>query len=950
MEPAVATALGRVAVAAIQRTGAAVRSQQGIGFPEWEEDLDLFGGLVLQDANGEEIAILTQDQVMQIGDFLDLPSCIALTQFLLIFRLGIRNDNDAAPLAEDYKESFVSLAEDFCTEHGYNWGNLAEDIWNLLLQYMGTLYPSRSAVQFLSSDGLARMTSYIGVTAKIAGGVKPANVAFRDIVDITGDSRRYAEARMALHDIRDASASHYTELNLAHTLNYSEGFRFEYSDLYVSRTLRVQNEPEAIDDSFLSRPVTRPRCVVVGSPGVGKSTMVRHLAQQLSSSDEMHAEYAPIVIQCKEFAGADTSTFILEAMVRTLKEGLQLNNVDQRHVNDLATLGRLFVIFDGVDEIIDITRRRVFVSAIESFGRRYPLTSILVTARRVGYQKAPLDPKEFQVFALDDFSNAQVVEYSQKWFSVTKREEQECWNFLRETETIPDVRVNPLMLSLLCSLYRARGYIPQNRRDVYRSCADLLFQRWDAMRHIEQPTDHRQYGTRLMQELALFFRRSQNAQAGVEEPQLRKIIASFFTDTASVEEEEARRRAEDFLEFCADRAWLLSLQGASERGIRLFGFTHRTFMEYFAAEAIVRRARSLDDIVEEVTSAYERDASSVLADVIFQCADDKYDGGATEIIKALLERAKEIAGQQADKYIPLCLRLMNAVPIPSATSDLIFDAVFKYWAKCDVERTAVTSVALFELYRDPRSRLISSLGQNPERARLVLERWARFYLRGEQGHFDPSWGTQLLEVARSFDPDLADDGALKGFLLDQGILSFTIEGVDDCWPVYVRAFGDWVPGPVALDLEDSIWTHDGNEFTYGHLVAQWVAHVREYETDPSPEAIDDLLSFIMARRSEITYAEIAAAPHGAELQELLLWCFCIIVEATSTFRPTIEFFDGAYGIEWFDRAVTLRFESTSPSKRLTKDAEALVAEVRGPDWLADWCAGAIDLCADDDLL
>lgn len=947
MEPAVATALGRVAVAAIQRTATGVRGRRAVAFQDWQEDVDLFGGFVLKDASGDDIAILTQDQIAQISEFLELPSCIALTQFLLIFRLGVRNDSDSEPLTEDYKGSFVSLVEDFCAERGYNWGSLSDGIWELLLQYMGTLYPSESSVRFLSADGFARITSYIGNTSKISGGVKPANIAFREIVDITGDSRRYGEARNALHDIRDASSSHYSELSLTHTLSYSEGFRFEYSDLYVSRTLRLQNELEVFDDSFLSRPVTRPRCVVIGNPGVGKSTMVRHLAQQLSSSSDSNSEYAPVVVQCKEFAGANTSTFILEAMVRSLRDNLQLNNVEQRHVNDLATMGRIFVIFDGVDEIIDIARRQAFVKAIESFGRRYPLVSMLVTARRVGYQKAPLDPKEFQVFELDDFSDEQVHEYSQKWFSATKREELECSTFLRETKTIPDVRINPLMLSLLCALYRARGYIPQNRREVYKSCADLLFQRWDAMRHIEQPTDHRQYGTRLMQELALFFYRSQKAQAGVEEPQLRRIIASFFTDTASVEEEEARRRAEDFLEFCADRAWLLSLQGTSERGIRLFGFTHRTFMEYFAAEAIVRRARTLDSIVEEVTAAYERDASSVLADVIFQCADDKYDGGATEIIKALLERAKGIAWQQADKYIPLCLRIMNAAPIPSATSDAIFDVVFKHWSKCDVESTMATSVALFELYRDPRSRLISGLGQNPVRARLVLERWARFHLRGEGLFFDSMWGTQLLEVARSFDLSLANDYALKAYLLDQGILDFGSEDVADCWPVYVRAFGDWVPGPVMLDLEDAIWSHEASSFAYGHIVAQWVAYLREYELDPYARALDSALAIIMARRSEISSAQIAMAAHGEELQEFLIWCFCVICEVTSMLHPAFEFFDGSYGIAWFERVANLRVESTSPSRELTSRAETLVEEVSAPDWLADWCLQTIDLCAND---
>ncbi|MFG2386878.1 hypothetical protein [Streptomyces avermitilis] len=89
------------------------------------------------------------------------------------------------------------------------------------------------------------------------------------------------------------------------------------------------------------------------------------------------------------------------------------------------------------------------------------------------------------------------------------------------------------------------------------------------MRHIEQPMGHRQYGTRLMQEIALFFHKSQAAQAGVQEGQLRKLIATFFTATASVDEADARTRDQDFLDFCADRAWLLSYQGTDAVDHRL---------------------------------------------------------------------------------------------------------------------------------------------------------------------------------------------------------------------------------------------------------------------------------------------------------------------------------------------------------------------------------------------
>jgi hypothetical protein len=51
---------------------------------------------------------------------------------------------------------------------------------------------------------------------------------------------------------------------------------------------------------------------------------------------------------------------------------------------------------------------------------------------------------------------------------------------------VPDLRANPLLLSLMCILYRGEGSLPRNRAEVYEQCANLLFHRWDARRHIHQ--------------------------------------------------------------------------------------------------------------------------------------------------------------------------------------------------------------------------------------------------------------------------------------------------------------------------------------------------------------------------------------------------------------------------------------------------------------------------------
>jgi hypothetical protein len=943
VDPAVIGAVGRLAAAAVQRSSAPVRDNAAV-VDEWSEETDERGGLLLNSLEGNPLTLLTQDQVEQIRTFVELPESVALFQFMLIAKLGVREKEVFEEISGEYRETFVIQADEFCAEKGYIWANLAGDLWEIISSHMGSVFPSDKALSHISRGELERITAYIGSTEKIEGRSRPANIAFREIVDILGDPARFAKARNYLTDIRAASERHYAELNLAHAISHSvENFRFDYGALYVSRTLRVQNSQVQREDSFLTSPTGRPRCVVIGSPGVGKSTMTQHLVHQLSKDDASDDAYAAVVVACKEVAKTDGGAYILGAISKSVKENLQLDIGDQA-LNDLATLGRCFVIFDGIDEIIDIVRRKQFVRVIESFAARYPLIPVLVTARRVGYGKAPFSG-EFSVYELDDFSDDQVIEYTGKWFEATERSSAERDSFLRETENVPDVRTNPLMLSLLCALYRARGYIPRNRREVYKACADLLFQRWDAMRHIEQPVDHRQYGTRLMQELALFFYKSQSAQAGVQEKQLRKIISQFFTATASVDEVDAGNRAQDFLDFCADRAWLLTYQGTDDRDQRLFGFTHRTFMEYFAAEAIVRRSRSIDEIVKEITRAYEADSSSVLADVIFQCADDKYDGGAREVVAGLMEKARGLGWKNAPKYISLCLRIMNAAPLPPDSTKLIFDALFQHWGDGSPESDRVTAMATFDLYRDPRNRFIATLREQPERAKAALLRWARFYCRNETSMFDPAWAEDLLSVASEQSFEKVDDAALFGYLLDNRIVSLDqFSKVPNSWLLYARAFGEPTPGPLFMDLRWRVWWEE--ESSGDTLVSRALSrdlipamlYARELHF-PCKLFASDLPS--------LDAADISGAGFDQSDRDFLLWVSCFLCEAFApSFHEFHELVDYVYGKDWFERAASTRLNGVgqlsldAPSPFSESELNALVQGGKVPSWFHAWCSGS----------
>ncbi|MGW7048289.1 NACHT domain-containing protein [Streptomyces avermitilis] len=948
MEPTVVgSVVGRVAAAFVSRASAPVSGDTPV--PSWSEESDERGALLLKDGGGETIALLTQDQVAQVSQFLEQPEIVALSQFLFIARLGLRNGRELSDLTREYEETFIARAEDFCDEHGYTWTGLGATLWQLTLAYTESIFPlGDDSTATLSAVDLEKVTAYLGAAPQMAGDDAPPNAAFRDIVDILGSPARLKQAREALADIRAASERRYAELSLAHTFSHgSESSRFDHDVLYVQRNLRKRGSDEFRDDSFLVSPLSRPRCVVLGNPGVGKSTMTQNLVHQLSRSGSRIA-YAPLVVSCKDVPGTDGAAYILSAITRSLRENLQLE-VPEEAVGDLATLGRSFVIFDGIDEIVDVGRRITFVRTIEAFANRFPLIPILITARRVGYGKAPFNTRHFDIYELDDFSLEQVGQYTEKWFAATERSEQDRLSFLRETENVPDIRTNPLMLSLLCALYRARGYIPRNRRTVYEACADLLFQRWDAMRHIEQPMDHRHYGTRLMQELALFFYKSQTAQAGVQEGQLKKLIATFFTDTASVDEVDARTRAQDFLDFCADRAWLLSYQGTDSGDHRLFGFTHRTFMEYFAAEALVRRARGLDEVVKEMVLAYDRDASSVLVDVIFQCADDKYDGGARDVVSILMGESSKNSGRRgSERYLSLCLRVMNAAPLPPQSTDAIFDVLLSSWAFHSPELGRDTAMSVFELSRDPRNRFITKLQAEAWHARHALARWARFYWRGEVLMFDPQWDQQMYDVARGLELPPVQDLPSMAYLLRNSLaepdqLSPAWEGA-----LGFQAFGETVPGPLVLDMEEILGDTEQTQHA-GKITAAFGAFTRTGR----PHVDGFFLNAVFTRAGEDPAAGTvgaAEATRNRDIRDALIWACCALFEATApAYHPFHQQADFVHGQPWFDRVSITRTNGTGrtvlsgPEPFTREELRTMQASGTVPSWFTDWCTGQTSL-------
>jgi NACHT domain len=745
------TVAGDATRSAVRRTWRAIRLS-GTYEAKW---LDLPG------LNGTDEKQLTAAEVADIEAFMQSPQVGPLLSLYLFVQLA--GDEPREDMSSTIASAFQAAAKRWTIDNKQSWLPAAENLWQRVRAFLSASLPDARALPDLK-DEIDQFATFLRSPLKSAGRNRSPGTAFLEHLSyLAQDLDRLSSASdliARLRSIQRTTRPHpiFTHADVERDIPFDR--------LYVGRTLYRRSDNEAIDSDALLMADAPFRVVVLGAPGAGKSTLVGHMVDALYRSTEP-INQPVLIIRCRDYHATGWQISIQNFLTRMITStyGINTENVV---VEDSLILGRLGVVFDGLDEITDGSSRSDMARRIESFASWFPGVSILVTSRTIGYETASVASSLFEHYQIDEFTIEQVEEYSSRWFSLVGKAELTS-AFMHESTSVPDLRRNPLLLSLLCILFRARGAIPRKRREIYMKCADLLFHRWDAHRQIHQPEELPTYGDRIMQEIARWVYDFPSAQNGLEERQVVKAISTYLTDVAGVDPDAARRRAEEFLEFCAGRAWLLAKIGTNQYDERVFGFTHRTFFEYFAAEAFARQSREPHQVCERILTAYRRDATSVMPELLIQAYDDKEDRGAAAVFRSLCE------SEHANAL--LVLRLMNGVLLPNHVRERGFELLLDEHQGVESLRREVFH-ALIELNPDARHQFVNRYldgRTSPPACDLFLYGWASLSMSGEATRFANDWsgtvdvaasqyiesGTHQMPPRRLLDNWLVDAGHLK---------------------------------------------------------------------------------------------------------------------------------------------------------------------------------------------
>ena len=425
------------------------------------------------------------------------------------------------------------------------------------------------------------------------------------------------------------------------------------------------------------------RSVILGNPGGGKSTlsdMVSHLlATDYDSRLVGQRRLTPIHVVLRAF-GEHKQRYpcsLADFIELTANSKYQIPP-PRRAFEYLLRTGRMLVIFDGLDELLDTAYRREISEDIETFSAFYPSTPILVTSRQIGYQQAPLDANRFKAFVLADFSSDQVAEYACKWFAIEPQwtddeRHRRVSTFIEESDIVPDLRSNPLMLALICNIYKGENYIPRNRPEVYEKCATMLFDRWDKSRGIKPNLPFEAHLPYAMKYLAHWLYTVDPLIHGVRDSQIVVKATEYLHEWLYKDKAVAAQAAREFVEFCKGRAWVFVDVGSTADGHDLYQFAHRTFLEYFTAAHLVRTIETPGQLYANLGSRIAKREWDVVAQLSFQLLNDRLQGAGDKLLMRLLTESKRSRPERAGNLLSFAGRSLEyLVPKP-----IVVDAIIR---------------------------------------------------------------------------------------------------------------------------------------------------------------------------------------------------------------------------------------------------------------------------------
>ncbi|MBK9261615.1 MAG: HipA N-terminal domain-containing protein [Polyangiaceae bacterium] len=449
-------------------------------------------------------------------------------------------------------------------------------------------------------------------------------------------------------------------------------------------------ERDVRDDAFslgsfadsVTTALSRGWVYLLGAPGAGKTSLTRWILLSLCVPGERIEGFAddlvPMRIDMRLFDDAYRKASgqysLFDHLDRMLAE--RFLNLRGEPLRELAKQGRLYFLFDGLDEVIDEEQRRTYAEMISglALADEYARCRGVVTNRVVGAEvaQAVFEGSGFTTYTLRDFTEAQQDRFLDAWHALVFAHEPEVLRHRRTRlswalEASPSLRMlcgNPLCCALLAYLNRDEE-LPEGRHLLYQRILERLAHQWNANKGLAHRTTSFRFDLpdklSFLRRLAWYMMETGGAEAGnvIVATDLVDFTRAFCEEKWAETAESARLRAEALIGDLRGRNEVLAWLGGD-----LYGFSHRAFLEYLVAARAVEKHGRPGGIVElgKWFARHWREPGWEETLLLTCGVLREVDQGPTLVVRVLQELPggdRSVVYRELDEYLCFCIKALG---------------------------------------------------------------------------------------------------------------------------------------------------------------------------------------------------------------------------------------------------------------------------------------------------
>ncbi len=352
--------------------------------------------------------------------------------------------------------------------------------------------------EVLLGKGLSKLINYIETTkAKVLGKYRETE---------TDEEFEDFQRNFHISPSEDIIASNF-QRNIKSSLKWSEEVNFGISlsaksirkifidlDLYLSPLKYRSDIDEKVDkvDAMRNLKSFNKNKIIYGSPGAGKSTLVKKFYIDYWKEDgEINKKFTlPLMIRFRELDYNDilkNDYNLFDILLNSIGIKVKVpeylrkkdNDISKNIVVDFVNQFKILLIFDGFDEIPDYNLKKKIELNFQELSLNLENSRFLLTSRTNDFVLVLNNTEAYEICPLNE---KQIKKITNKWIK-NKEQANDFYEKIKKSRFF-DTAIRPLALSHLCAIYERRKSIPSRPIDVYDLIISLLLENWDIERGI----------------------------------------------------------------------------------------------------------------------------------------------------------------------------------------------------------------------------------------------------------------------------------------------------------------------------------------------------------------------------------------------------------------------------------------------------------------------------------